>query len=108
MEKLKQVCSKITLNDLGVLKFSSEPEYYDILENGDFTLCLFTLQMGQTMPLHDHPNMTVFSKVVDGVLRVKTYEFMDSGAGKLGRPKSTFKMLPLSVASSCWPFWFQP
>ncbi|TPX39074.1 hypothetical protein SeMB42_g06480 [Synchytrium endobioticum] len=86
-DKLQQICSKITINDLGPLDFSSENEYYAVLENDEFTLCIFTLQMGQTMPVHDHPSMAVFSRVIDGVLKVKAYEWMDSDNPSADRPK---------------------
>lgn len=32
-----------------------------------FTIALFALKGGVSMPLHDHPNMFVLSHVVDGV-----------------------------------------
>ncbi|KAI9336551.1 hypothetical protein BDR26DRAFT_864781, partial [Obelidium mucronatum] len=40
-------------------------------------MCLFVLQKGATLPVHSHPDMTVFSRVIYGDLHVRTYDLLD-------------------------------
>lgn len=42
---------------------------------------LFTLRRGEEIALHDHPGMTVITKVLHGQLRMETYEWLDSARG---------------------------
>lgn len=42
---------------------------------------VFTLHRGGVIPLHDHPAMTVISKVLHGRMRVETFEWSDRDAG---------------------------
>src|SRR2546430_2745972 len=42
---------------------------------------VFTLEHGAVIPLHDHPEMTVVSKVLHGRMRVETFEWIDRPAG---------------------------
>ena len=42
---------------------------------------LFALRRGQSMPLHDHPSMTVLCKVLFGSIRVRTLVWTDRAAG---------------------------
>jgi hypothetical protein len=37
----------------------------------DFTLGIFTIPAGRSIPLHDHPGMTVISRLLFGSLRVQ-------------------------------------
>jgi hypothetical protein len=43
-----------------------------------FHASVFALAMGETIPLHDHPLLDVISKVLRGVIRVRTYEWIDA------------------------------
>ena len=40
---------------------------------------LFGLRVGATIPLHDHPDMTVLCKVLRGTMRVRTLSFFEAG-----------------------------
>ena len=60
--------------------------YLGIVENEEYSIAAFVLKPGAKIPLHDHPNMTVLSKVVRGSLRVTSF---DVGAdGKARRSES--------------------
>ncbi|KAI8802358.1 hypothetical protein BJ742DRAFT_833265 [Cladochytrium replicatum] len=74
---LKELIMHVSLDHLRVEKATANVEYYPIWESEYFTMCVFVLRKGVTMPTHDHPNMTVFSKVVSGSLHIKTFEFVD-------------------------------
>jgi hypothetical protein len=42
---------------------------------------IFPLRRGAVLPLHDHPAMTVASKVLAGRLRIESFEWADRAAG---------------------------
>lgn len=41
---------------------------------------LFGLRRGASIPLHDHPDMTVLCKVLQGTMRVRTLSFFEAGS----------------------------
>ena len=43
----------------------------------DFTVGAFVFDRGQTIPLHNHPGMTVLMRCLFGETRVKAYDFVD-------------------------------
>ena len=44
----------------------------------DYRLVLFFIKKGTRMPLHDHPNMSVFFRLVFGQLKYRAYDKLDS------------------------------
>src|SRR5437763_10824526 len=43
---------------------------------------IFPLPRGAVIPLHDHPSMTVISKVLHGRMRIESFEWIDAGSGE--------------------------
>ncbi|KAJ3120181.1 Nucleolar complex protein 3 [Nowakowskiella sp. JEL0407] len=87
-ETLKSLIFKVSLNELRVQAAKAPVEYYPIWESDVFTMCVFVIRKGITMPTHDHPSMTVFSKIISGDLLVKTYELQESSRKDLGVPEN--------------------
>ncbi|KAJ3389317.1 hypothetical protein HDU84_008864 [Entophlyctis sp. JEL0112] len=80
---LRALLLKISLPMLGislptVLDDTIPPiQYYHVRGSSSLTMCVFVLRKGATLPIHSHPNMTVFSRVVHGDLHVRTFELDD-------------------------------
>ena len=47
-----------------------------VWHSSDFELCIFLFPDGASIPLHNHPNMTVLSKVLYGRLGVRSYDWV--------------------------------
>ncbi|GLE01641.1 hypothetical protein PINS_up010475 [Pythium insidiosum] len=52
--------------------------YQHISENELFSMGIFILPPGSSIPLHDHPEMSVISRVLYGGLHVKSFDIVDS------------------------------
>ncbi|CAA0818752.1 Plant cysteine oxidase 1 [Striga hermonthica] len=44
----------------------------------NFELCIFFIPAKGVIPLHNHPEMTVFSKLLLGTMHIKAYDWVDS------------------------------
>jgi hypothetical protein len=57
---------------------SPKVTFCSIFENDDVTVGLFVLDKGASIPLHNHPNMMVLSRLVSGSLHLCSYDFEES------------------------------
>jgi hypothetical protein len=57
--------------------FQSKLNRVTIEGNDDYRLVLFFIKKGTQMPLHDHPNMSVFFKLMFGKLSYHSYDKVD-------------------------------
>ncbi|KAJ3216389.1 hypothetical protein HDU67_009524 [Dinochytrium kinnereticum] len=78
-DMLVHLINRVTVQQLNVQIPSSDPiEYYNIYSSASLTICIFVLKKGVMMPVHDHPSMTVYSKIVSGDLHFKTFDLLPS------------------------------
>lgn len=61
---------------------SSIVTYYHIYEDSTVSVGIFRLPSGVKMPLHNHPDMTVFSRVLYGQLNIESYDWVDKANGE--------------------------
>ena len=82
-QRIIQSMIDISLDQMGIK--GPEDEYHfqqrlnriTIEGSEDYRLVLFFIRKGTVMPLHDHPNMCVFFRMLFGKMSVKTYDKTD-------------------------------
>ncbi|KAG2781397.1 hypothetical protein PC129_g17510 [Phytophthora cactorum] len=59
--------------------------YEHVYEDETFSIGIFILPPGVSIPLHDHPGMSVISRVLYGSLHIKSYDLIKDGAVPSGK-----------------------
>ena len=57
--------------------FQSNLNRVTIAGNEDYRIVMFFIKKGTRMPLHDHPNMSVFFRLMFGRLRYVSFDKLD-------------------------------
>ena len=50
----------------------------DGLDSEDYRLVLFFIKKGTRMPLHDHPNMAVMTRLLEGSMALASYDWVEA------------------------------
>ncbi|KAK6942458.1 Cysteine oxygenase/2-aminoethanethiol dioxygenase [Dillenia turbinata] len=64
----------------------------------NFSLCMFFLPATAVIPLHNHPGMTVFNKLLLGKMHIKAYDWVDP-SGLDGSTTASMRLARLKVDS---------
>ncbi|OMO67886.1 hypothetical protein CCACVL1_20242 [Corchorus capsularis] len=73
--------------------------YTTIYQCDEFSLCIFFLPATAVIPLHNHPGMTVFSKLLLGNMHIKSYDWVDPVNSKDSMPPSQLRLARLKADS---------
>ncbi|KAA8518369.1 hypothetical protein F0562_015748 [Nyssa sinensis] len=63
----------------------------------NFSLCIFFLPSTAVIPLHNHPEMTVFSKLLVGTMHIKSYDWVDPVNSDESAPHSQLRLARLKA-----------
>ncbi|KAI3738433.1 hypothetical protein L2E82_28465 [Cichorium intybus] len=68
-----------------------------IYQSEKFSLCIFFLPANAVIPLHNHPGMTVFSKLLLGKVHIKAYDLVNSSNSDDSISPSQLKLASLKA-----------
>jgi len=76
-----QVLARTRAADVGLAPDTDvrEIEYIEIADWPQYTVGIFLVPKGRKLPLHDHPGMTVLSKVLFGKMAITSFDKVDYG-----------------------------
>uniref|UniRef100_A0A1D1ZK66 cysteine dioxygenase n=1 Tax=Anthurium amnicola TaxID=1678845 RepID=A0A1D1ZK66_9ARAE len=73
--------------------------YTTVYQCQNFSMCIFFLPPTAVIPLHNHPAMTVFSKLLVGSMHIKSYDFVDPAKSMDSTSSSRKRLARLEVDS---------
>lgn len=79
MDALTAEAISIPYTNESVLERPGPIGYHGVYSDAQLSIGIFVLPAGAAIPLHDHPAMTVLSKILYGSLRVTSYDMPEEG-----------------------------
>ncbi|KAI4965146.1 hypothetical protein ZWY2020_057386 [Hordeum vulgare] len=89
VENVRAVLDMITPSDVGL---DPAIRYRHIYECKSFSIGIYCIPASSIIPLHNHPGMTVLSKLLYGKVHVKAYDWID-----IDEPGNLSKVRPAKV-----------
>lgn len=87
--------AQIRIQDLGIsdedIAALTDMQCMNIVETENFHVAVFLLPKGCSIPMHDHPSMTVCSKVIRGSLRVKSFTALNKASSSGATTDSIYR-----------------
>eukprot|EP01134_Creolimax_fragrantissima_P003168 CFRG3168T1 len=82
---MRNIMKDITASGLNSRPMANRPPvaYGSVVSHRNYTIGIFYLKKGEIIPLHDHPEMTVLSKVLYGRLRVRSMDWVQERNNEL-------------------------
>ncbi|ETV88971.1 hypothetical protein H257_00392 [Aphanomyces astaci] len=84
--EIKELCDRLLPSDLGLevpravaadkLPRFRPIRYIEVYEDADISMGIFVMPPGTTIPLHNHPQMTVISRVLYGSMQVNAFDLV--------------------------------
>ncbi|PKA57681.1 cysteamine dioxygenase [Apostasia shenzhenica] len=111
VDELQLILDELKLEDFGLstdllffkdgraLKGNPTIIYTNVYNCNNFSMCIFFLPPAAIIPLHNHPGMTVFSKLLLGSMHVKSYDWIETSDSNKRPPSAKFKLAKLVVDS---------
>lgn len=96
--RLLALAERVTLADLGlpVTVPHRERLSYGAVHHGEkFWIGIFYLPAGALLPLHNHPKMTVISRVMYGTVRIQSYDWIDADEYKRPQVEGSVRLAKL-------------
>eukprot|EP00933_Yihiella_yeosuensis_P042349 TRINITY_DN3689_c4_g1_i1.p1 TRINITY_DN3689_c4_g1~~TRINITY_DN3689_c4_g1_i1.p1 ORF type:complete len:307 (+),score=47.18 TRINITY_DN3689_c4_g1_i1:78-998(+) len=104
LEELKASDVCVSEKDVAPIVEQSGIGYQEVYHSDDLTLCIFLLRKGSVIPLHDHPGMHVFGRLLFGKMLVSSYDLepnSDATAAFGGHHGQDFGTAP-KARKQCW------
>lgn len=103
VQKLRRILDNMRPEDVGLRRDLRFPNprvtYTTIYECNKFSLCCFFIPANGVIPLHNHPDMTVFSKLLLGKMHIKSYDWVDPVNSDGSTPAPQLRLAELKADS---------
>lgn len=88
MTRISEIMDTVSAQDVGIRETdftrSKVCHYIPIASTPQFTIGVFVIPANLKLPIHDHPGMAVYSKLLFGTLRLRSFDVLPEQETKMG------------------------